>query len=969
MDRRSFIGSAGAVAAGVAASNTVSATTLQAEEGQLGEIEILTDEYGVSHVYADDVYSLAYGNGYVQARDRLFQMDALRLVGRGESARWLGPAQLASDIEVRRDLYSRERINRQWEAASETTREALRGFADGVNRKLVELVAEGELPGEFAALGRPIEPWKPEDSIAWINYALGFFGVNGGAELSNARTLAEMFSNFDSERAAWAAYGDLNNVEVPEEHYGSVRRDEVDGTDERALAYDELTDDQLEAIRAADGAVTWGVDEGLPLPDGLTEGLRAARGMLDGFRFGSNAIIVGSELTASGRPLLGAGPQMGLFKPPIPYEIGLHGDGFDVVGMGVVAAPALVIGRTPDVAWTVTTSQDEMIDTIAVELDPDDRHRYRWEGEWHEMATQQVTHYTSPVGGVTQGATDPQEYTVVRQEVARVEQEGTSMPVIAWNPEENVAYCQRITTRMDELDGAFQWAEVGRSNGIEEFEGFLSEFPFGFNFHVVDDEEIAYFRTGKLPDRQGEGDPRMPIPASQHEWGGFEVGTDIASVRNPERGYVVNWNNAPAPGWRAGSPEQQWGTVHRVDVMDRLIREAIDRTGGALTREDVDAIVEDCSVEHPYAPRSVPAMLEAVRPGFVDAQLTAMGAELATWQSTDYSFRPGSDGTYDDGGMAIWEETRKELQELVFRDELGDRTPTLNYDPTTVRGQGGGDPHAADHGATVNEDVTLVAAIDGDTEHAWFAGPGEDPDDRRDRRNAVIRKAMQRAADTLEERYGSPDPADWLLENRQSQFSPLGAANADTIPMTNRSSYPQSVVVGAGPENGATLPPSNSGHQNAVELLGTLAGNEPARLTNQLDLYVDFEKKPTAVAREDVEALAVSQRTIRATTEQQAETVRPATDLAVKLLSVPGGGLRAVRDVPGQLDRSLNDLLDAIQEAGSGNGLEDAGSGDGPLASGSGDGPVSTPTAADVDEEETGDVELPLGGLDGLLPR
>lgn len=918
MRRRRFIGGLGAVGAGLTGAGGVSATTLQGDQGPLNEVEILTDAYGVSHVYANDVYSLAYGNGYVQARDRLFQMDAVRLVGRGESARWLGPAQLPSDIEVRRDLYSRERINRQWEAASETTKAALRGYADGVNRKIVELVAEGDLPGEFAALGRPIEPWKPEDSIAWINYALGFFGVNGGTELSNARTVAAMFETFDAEREAWRAYGDLNNVVVPETHYGSVRPEEVDSTDERALAYDELSDRQLEAIRAAPDAVPWGLDEGLPLPDGLTEGLREARGMLAGFKFGSNAIIVGDEHSAEGKPILGAGPQMGLFKPPIPYEIGLHGAGFDVVGMGVVAAPALVIGRTPDIAWTVTTSQDEMIDTIAIDVDPDDRHRYRWNGEWHEMATQQVTHYTAPVGGAAQGQTDPGEYTVVTQEVARVEQEGASMPVIAWNPDENVAYCQRISSRMEELDGAFQWAEVGRSNSIDEFESFLSEFPFGFNFHVVSEEEIAYFRTGKLPDRRGDGDPRLPTPQSDHDWGGFEVGTSVASVRNPERGYVVNWNNAPAPGWRAGSPEQQWGTVHRVDVMDRLIREAIDRTGSSLTRADVDDIVEACSVEHPYAPRSVPAMLAAVRPGFVDDRLQAMGAELAAWAETDYSFRPGSNGTYDNGGMAIWEETRKALQDLVFRDELGEQTPSLNYDPTEADGQGGGDPHAADHGATVNEDVTLAAAIDGETDHDWFGPPDADRGSRRQRRDAVIREAMGRAAETLEARYGSSDPADWLLENRQSEFSPLGAATPSRVPMTNRSSFPQSTVVGEGLSNGATLPPSNSGHQNAVELLGTLSGDEPDRLTDQLDLYANYEYKPLALARPNVETRSVERTTARTQGETLSEAAAPATDLAIKLLSVPGGGLRAVRDVPGQLDRSVNDLVDYLATAPSG---------------------------------------------------
>ena len=913
MKRRTFMGATGGLAAGLLTTQPVTAV-----ESPVEEIEILTDEFGVSHVYADTVYGLGFGNGYVQARDRLFQMDAVRLLGRGESAEWLGPAQLASDIQVRRDLYSREEINRQWEAASETTREAIEGFCDGVNRQLVEMAASGDLPGEFAALGRVPEPWKPEDSIAFINYAIGFFGVGGGSELSNARTLAEMFENFDDEREAWAAYGDYNRVVVPSEHYGSVGESEIEPTDERALEYDELSDEQLRAIRAAKDAEPWGVDElelGFDVPDSVTEGRREATGMLEGFRFGSNAIIVDGEHTEDGRPILGAGPQMGLFKPPIPYEIGLHGAGYDAVGMGVVGAPTLVIGRTPEIAWTVTTSGDDMVDTLAVELDPDDRHRYRWDGEWHTMTTEQVTHYTSPVGGAVSGDVEPE---VVRQEVARIEQEGAVMPVIAWNPDENVAYCQRVTTRLEELDGAFMWAEVGRSNSIDEFESYLSEFPFGFNFHVISEEEIAFFRTGKLPDRRGSGDPRLPVSDTEHDWGGFDVGTNIgASVRNPDRSYVVNWNNAPAPGWREGDAEEQWGSLHRVDVMERLIQEALDETGGELTREDVADIVEDCSVEHPYAPRSVPVMIDAVR-GESEPQLAAMADELEAWAATDYSFRPGSDGTYDNGGMAIFEEVRIELQELVFRDKLGDQVRELAFDPTAGDGIDGGDPHAADHGSTVNKDVTLVDAMEGRTTFRWFDSlDGDTHPSRVQQRDRIIREAMRRAASTLEARYDSEDPGEWLLENRESQFTPLGAANPDRIPMSNRASFQQSIVIGRGLEHSrSVLPPSNSGHQTVVELPGTLAGEEPDRLTNQLDRYADFEYKPHPISREDVESVAVSAETLVAQSQAVADVARPATELAVKLLSIPGGGVRAVRDVPGQADRSLNSLIDNLEDVG-----------------------------------------------------
>ena len=155
----------------------------------LQEIEILRDEYNVSHVYADDLYSLAYGNGYVQARDRLFQLEVFRLIAKGESASMLGSGQLASDIMVTRDLYTEEERERMWETASPTARETVRGFVDGINRKIVERAANGELPAEFPALAHAPEPWEPTDVVAVVAYEIGVFGVGQINELRQAREI------------------------------------------------------------------------------------------------------------------------------------------------------------------------------------------------------------------------------------------------------------------------------------------------------------------------------------------------------------------------------------------------------------------------------------------------------------------------------------------------------------------------------------------------------------------------------------------------------------------------------------------------------------------------------------------------------------------------------------------------------------------------------------------------------------
>lgn len=568
------------------------------QDDPLDRIEIKTTAYDESHIYVGedfedsdegDLYALGYGNGYVQARDRLFQIDVIRHIGHGNSARLLGPAQLPSDIQVRRDLYSPEEIRRQWGSASRTIRKVVKGYTDGVNRRMTEMAAQGDLPVEFAALGHAPEPWTPEDTVACINYLIGFFGVSGGGELGNATTLATLagsLGNPDAEDVrdryedAFAAYGDLNWLTTTEDHFTTIPGDEMDAEAfapelvEAVPDYEAVPDEQLELLDAAVDAETWGIEADVDLPESVTTGAREGQGVMSGFKWGSNAFVIDGDLTESGTPMLGGGPQMGIFKPPIPYEIGLHGAGIDMTGMGVPGAPAEVIGRTDNLAWTVTSGRDDQIDTIAVELDPEDRHRYRWEGDWYEMATETVVHKASPVAPATGGEADAR---VVEQEVARVEQDGASMPVVAWNPEANVAWCQRITSRGDELPGAFIWADLARTDSLAEFEEGLEEFPFTFNFHVAsareDDDDIAYFHTGKVPERSGAYDRRLPATPDRHAWNGIRVGTGLGTFdSDPSRGYYVNWNDGPAKNWPASDDEQNWGSRHRVETLDGFIR-------------------------------------------------------------------------------------------------------------------------------------------------------------------------------------------------------------------------------------------------------------------------------------------------------------------------------------------------------------------------------------------------------------
>lgn len=813
-------------------------------------VELLTDAHNVTHVYVeengeyveeDELYALSYANGYVQARDRLFEMDVFRHIGYGDSASVLGPMQLDSDIQVQRDLYSRDELKAQYESASAVIQVSLEGFADGVNRQLIEHLTERNLPAEFVALGHAPEPWSPVDSVAALAYMVGFFGVDGGAELENAKTFARLADSLGDEQAAYEAYSDLNWLSIPDEHYTTIdsERLTIDGG-ESIPGYDDVPDEQLALAHAAADAEPWGVDADA-LDGGIGASVRRATGALSGFRWGSNALAVSGDHTDTDGPMLFGGPQMGYFAPPVIHEIGLHGAGFDVAGVGVVGTPSVVIGRTPEFAWSVTSGFDDQVDTIAVEVHPDDRHRYRWNGEWRRMETETVVHRPSLLGALGNG--DWPRGTI-KQELARIEERGESMPVIAWNPDEHIAWCQRTTTRGDELAGVFAWAELGRQESFAEFEAQLAEFPFTFNFIYADDEDIACVHTGKVPDRNPDLDHRFPAPGADHRWESMTTGTGMGmTVRNPDSGYFVQWNNAPVAGWRAGDTAGRWGSIHRVDLLDDLTRAAI--ADGPLSLNDVAGILQDAAIRSPIADASTPMFVKVAR----EIGMSAIAGELERWADADYTWET-VDGRYPPG-FAIWEEVRRELQNLAFKDELGDLMPELQFDPPTeIDLDADEDPHAGDHGRTIRE-VTVVDALHGRTSHDWL---GKNP-------KKAVQTALERARETLTDRFGAEDPSTWRQEARITEFMAISAANGPEIELVNRGSWNQIVSLATG-EGRGILPPSNSGHLRLSELPKAVSGDPPARLTAQLELYEDFEYKPFPVKREAVETNAERQESL-----------------------------------------------------------------------------------------------------------
>ena len=128
-----------------------------AVDGLAAPVRIVRDTWGVPHIYAQNEADLFFAQGFVQAQDRLFQMDLWRRSAQGRLSEVLGPNFIERDAMTRR-MQFRGDVSTEWESYG-PPRQAIAGdFVRGVNAWV----------GARARAGRPrsssLAGWRPE---AW----------------------------------------------------------------------------------------------------------------------------------------------------------------------------------------------------------------------------------------------------------------------------------------------------------------------------------------------------------------------------------------------------------------------------------------------------------------------------------------------------------------------------------------------------------------------------------------------------------------------------------------------------------------------------------------------------------------------------------------------------------------------------------------------------------------------------------
>jgi Protein related to penicillin acylase len=128
-------------------------------------VEILRDRWGVPHIYAQTEEDLFFAQGYITAKDRLFQIDLWRRIGTGKLAEALGPSAIARD-RLARAVRWRGSLDREWSSYGPGTRRIAGAFTSGINAYIHSL--NGKRPAEFQIGDYDPGLWEPEDCLARV---------------------------------------------------------------------------------------------------------------------------------------------------------------------------------------------------------------------------------------------------------------------------------------------------------------------------------------------------------------------------------------------------------------------------------------------------------------------------------------------------------------------------------------------------------------------------------------------------------------------------------------------------------------------------------------------------------------------------------------------------------------------------------------------------------------------------------
>lgn len=595
--------------------------------GLQGKVDVLYDDNGVPHIFAENDADLYQAQGYVIARDRLWQMEFYTLVAGGRLTEVVGERALEYDRYNRRlGMYkAAQEIANNLEKDSLSSA-ILEKYAAGVNAYIDEL-SDAELPIEYKILDYKPEKWSKYKTILMLMNMRNT--LNGGSTDYRVSNVAATYG-MDVIRELFTDYPFEESPIIPE------------GT-----AWN-FTPVPTPAMPASPMAA-------LPKNKELSMRIEEPRPEI-----GSNNWAVSGEKSATGLPILANDPHLGLSLPSIWYQMQLSSPSVNVYGVALPGSPGIIIGFNKDIAWGVTNVGSDVMDFYQIKFKDETKKEYWHDNQWKPVQ-ETVEVYRLKSG----------------KEIVDTLRSTHHGPIIY--EEENEKNFSKNTPAGHamrwvalETDGSdmLTFHYLNRAKNHDDYRKALTYYtaPAQNFIFASNQNDIAITPNGKLPLKwQGQGKFLLDGTDPSHDWQGWIPVEQNPTVKNPPRGFVSSANQHSVDptypyylGWRFASSERGIRINERLAAMTKATPDSL-----RMLQNDNFSVA---------ARRILPTLLSILATDKAMSQLPAYQT-LANWDKQNEALSVGA---------TIFEKWMEVLMYAIWEDEFSAEKKNMVYPTTDV---------------------------------------------------------------------------------------------------------------------------------------------------------------------------------------------------------------------------------------------------------------------------------------------
>jgi penicillin amidase len=470
-------------------------------DGVQKNISVVYDSLAIPHIFASNDLDLYFAQGYITARQRLWQMEFLTHAAAGRVSEIVGAGPGNSIIDYDRGqrrlgmVYAAQR-GLEALATDQNAMIMVEKYTEGVNA-YIRTLSYKNYPFEYKLLNYKPEPWTTLKCVLLLkSMAQSLSMGDKDMEMTNALSL------FGPEMVS-VLYPDREDVGDPIVSKPGGWEATVNLPDSVPLALP----DTLINIDKLPGANPY---------------------------TGSNSWVVSGSKTVTGSPMLAGDPHLDLSLPSLWYVVQLQAPGINALGASLPGLPGIIIGCTDSIAWSETNAQRDVVDWYRITFQDSTRNKYLLDDEWVD---------TKKVVELFKVRSSPAVYDTI--------------VYTNWGP---VPYDRHYRSSDDKKHYAFRWMghdptsdilgiyKLNRATNYKTFtDAIINVACPAQNIHYADVAgNIAVHVQGRFPVRRPlEGKFILDGSKRSSGWNAFIPDIDAVVSKNSPRGFESSANQYP----------------------------------------------------------------------------------------------------------------------------------------------------------------------------------------------------------------------------------------------------------------------------------------------------------------------------------------------------------------------------------------------------------------------------------------